>query len=239
MTNTAGLESVAFTLDAGQVTKHSAGSRTAFRFAAPSKRHLDGGFDAEVNLVLFDAQGRFVHRRSGERSRTVLANRAFWVHEVDNDCVASATCMVYEISHRFDFRRKIVAGELPELPSQADGSDYFRWLNLDPRTLEDRAIKLDFALWARNSSIEITSTQQSNIATDSCRTEWELDLLDGDYQVCFTRSGSVGLNYGGPSYDDASISMDRRSMRTLKFFELRGRTEIRAIARLSIDSIPA
>jgi hypothetical protein len=239
MSTTPRFESVAFTLEEGEVTRHPSGSRTALRFAAPAKRHLDGGFEVDVNVVLFDAQGRFVYRRSGDRSRTVLANRAFWIHEIDNDCLVSASQMVYEISHRFDFRRKITAGELPELPAQADGSDYYRWLNLDPRTLEDRAIKLDFALWARHSSLEITMSQHPKLVTDSCRTEWELDLLDADRAVCFVRTGSVSLNYGQPAYDDTSISMDRRSLRMLKFYELRGRTEIRAISRFAIDALPA
>lgn len=239
MGNTPKLESVAFTIEEGQITRHPSGSRTTIRFVAPAKRHLDGGFDADVNVVLFDSQERFVHRRSGDRSKCVLGNRAFWLHEIDNDCLANATRLVYEISHRFDYRRKIVAGELPELSAQSDGSDYFRWLAPDPRTLEDRAVKLDFSLWTRNSSIDITMSQQPKIPTDSCRTEWELDLLDGDNNLCFTRSSSVSLNCGGPAYDDTSISMDRRSMRMLKFFELRGRTEIRAITRLVIDAIPA
>ena len=236
--NTPKLESVAFTIEAGEVVRSVAGSRTALRFTAPSKRHLEGGFEVEVHAVLFDAQGRFVHRRSSERSRTVLGNRATWVHEVENDALASASRLSYEISHRFDYRRKIVAGELPELPTAADGSDYFRWVNFDARTLEDRAVKLDIGFWARNSSFEITMSQQPKLVTDSCRTEWELDLLDGDNTVMFSRNGSISLNYGGPAYDDSSISMDRRSMRQLKFYELRGRTECRAIARLALDAIP-
>src|SRR5215470_13327287 len=193
MGKTPRLESVAFTLEEGELTKHPSGSRTALRFAAPAKRHIDGGFEVDVSVVLFDAQGRFVHRRSGDRSRTVLANRAFWLHEIDNDVLASATRLVFDVQHRFDYRRRIVAGELPEMPREADGSDYYRWLNLDPRTLEDRAIKLDFGLWTRNSSVEITMSQTPKLVTDSCRTEWELDLLDADHNVCFTRNGSTSL----------------------------------------------
>jgi hypothetical protein len=239
MGKTPKLESAAFTIEEGDLTRHPSGSRTALRFVAPAKRHIDGGFDLDVNVILFDAQGRFVHRRSSDRGRTVLANRAFWVHEIENDCLAAATQLVYEVSHRFDYRRRIIAGELPEISPQADGSDYYRWLNLDPRTLEDRVVKLDFGLWTRNSYVEITMSQLPKLQTDSCRTEWELDLLDADRNVCYARTGTASLNCAGPSYDDTSISMDRRSMRQLKFFELRGRTEVRAIAKLPIDSIPA
>lgn len=235
MGGTPQLESVAFTVEAGQLTKHPGSSRTTLRFMAPAKRHLDGGFECEVSAVLFDAQGSFVHRRSGDRNKTVLGNRAFWLHEIDNDCIAGATRLVYEISHKFDYRRRILAGELPDLDARAASSDYHRWLTIDPRTLDDRGVTFDFALWARNSSVDITMSQQPKIETDSCRTEWELDLLDADRNLCFSRTGSVGLNCGGPAYDDTSLSMDRRTMSSLKFFELRGRTEIRAIARLSID----
>jgi hypothetical protein len=232
------LESVAFTIEPGQVTRTSTGSRAVLKFEAPAKRHLDGGLDLDVYAILFNAQGRFVHRRSSERSRTVLANRAAWTHEIDNDVIANATRIVYEIAHRFDYRRKIVAGELPELPSQADGSDYFRWIDLDPRTLEDRCVKLDVGFWARNSNFEITMSQTPKLPTDSCRTEWELDLLDAQGSVAFARTGSISLNYGMPAFDDSSISMDRKAMRQLKFFELRGRTECRAIAPLALDAIP-
>ncbi|HEU0037520.1 MAG TPA: hypothetical protein VFQ53_43210 [Kofleriaceae bacterium] len=234
------LETPAFTIEPGKLTRHGSGSsRTLLRFAAPAARHLDGGFDASVNIVLHDAQGRFIGRRGGSRDKTILGNRAIWIHEVDNDWIAQAARVTYEIEHRFDYRRKIVAGELPPLPSDADTSDYFRWLNLDPRTLEDRAVRFDFALWARSSELTITISQEPKLVTDSCRSELELDLLDGDHQLCFSRPLSTGLNYGQPSYDDTSISMDRRTLRMLKFFELRGRTEARALARLVIDGLPS
>ena len=168
----------------------------------------------------------------------MLANRAVWIHKIDNDALANATTLVYEIQHRFDYRRRIVAGEVTELPAQADGSDYFRWLNFDPRTLEDRAVKLDVGFWARNSEIQLTMSQTPKVMTDSCRTEWELDLFDAQNMILASRTGSVSLNYGQPAFDDWSLSMDRRSMRVLKFFELRGRTEIRALARLAVDALP-
>jgi hypothetical protein len=234
--NTPKLESPAFTIEPGTIVRQPAGSRTSFRFTAPAVRHFpDGGFQASVSMILRDAQGRLIARRSADSGRTAFGNRASWYHEVDNDMLATATQLIYEIEHRFDYRRTIVRGELPALPAEADGSDYFRWLpNLDARLLEDRAVKLDFALWARQSYVDITLSQQPKLVTDSCRTECELDLLDADQNTCFSRSISSSLNYGQPSYDDTSLSMDRRTMRTLKFFELRGRTELRAIVRLDV-----
>ena len=239
MSTTAKLETAAFTIEPGTVSKQPSGSRTALRFEAPAKRHFpEGGFDFDVYAILFDAQGRLVGRRSNERSKSVLANRAAWLHEIDTDIVANATSLVYEIQHRFDYRRRIVAGEMPDLPVQADGSDYYRWSNFDPRTLEDRAVKLDIAFWARNSYFEITLSQTPKVATDSCRTEWELDLIDAQNMVVASRTGSISLNCGQPSFDDSSLSMDRKTMRTLKFFELRGRTEVRALERLAVAALP-
>ena len=140
------------------------------------------------------------------------------------------------MQYRFDLRRKLVAGELPALPVEADGSDYWRWTQLDPRTLEDRTATFDIALWARNSDITITFSHVPKMVTDLFRCEYELDLLDADQLVVATRNFSGYLNTGVPNHDDTSISMDRRTMRQLKFFELRVRIEARAIASLAVDS---
>ncbi len=239
MAKTARIETVAFTIEEGEVTREPAGSRTLLRFAAPAKRHLDGGFEVNnVNALLFDRDGRFIARRGSERARTVLGNRAAWVHEIPVDQLALATRVSYEIEHRFDLRRKVLATELPTLPAESDGSDYWRWLTFDPRLLEDRTTRFDIALWARNSELVITFGQIPKFATDSFRCEYELDLLDGDGLLVANRTFSGGLNYGRPNFDDTSISMERRLMRTLRFFELRARTEARAIAEIAVDLLP-
>lgn len=233
------LETPVFTIEAGQVTRQGgSSSRAELSFTAASARHLDGGFEVSVYALLFDGEGRFIGRRSGDRGKTILGNRAQWVHEIDNDWLAQAARLTYELEYRFDYRRKIVAGELPQLPADADADDYYRWLNLDPRTLEDRAVRFDFGLWARSSEAVITISQEAKFTTDSCRTELEFDLFDADNQLCFSRSFGTSLNYGQPSYDDTSISMDRRALRALRFFELRGRTEARGLARMTLD-VPA
>lgn len=233
------LDTPPFTIEAGKITRQgSTSSRTLLAFAAPAARHLDGGLDINVYAVLFDAQGRFIARRSNDRNRTVLGNRAQWVHEIENDWLAQAARITYEIEYRFDHRRKILGGELPQLSAEAAASDYYRWLNLDPRSLEDRIVRLDFALWVRSSELVVTISQQPTFTTDSCRTELELDFVDADHQLAYTRTFATSLNCGQPSFDDTSIGIDRRALRTLRFFELRGRTEARGIARWSFD-VPA
>jgi hypothetical protein len=238
MANTSKLETPAFSIAEGTVTREAAGSRTLIKFTAPATRHLDGGFETSVYLVLFDADGNFVAKRSADSAKTVLSNRAAWTHEIETDKLANARRMVFEIQHRFDYRRKVCGGELPILPVESDGSDYWRWLKLDPRSLEDRTVKFDISLWARSSNLEITYSQTPKLTTDSIRSELELDLIDADGIVCFSKNFSISLNYGVPAYEDTSISMDRKALRALRFFELRARTEGRSIVRLPIDTMP-
>jgi hypothetical protein len=52
------------------------------------------------------------------------------------------------------------------------------------------------------------------------------------------RSFTTSLNLGQPAFDDNTLPIDRRTLRTLRFFELRGRTEGRGFARWSFD-VPA
>ncbi|MBV8756902.1 MAG: hypothetical protein JO257_06500 [Deltaproteobacteria bacterium] len=236
MAKTGKLESAAFTIEEGTLTRVADGSRAVFRFTAPAQRHVpEAGYEIDVYMILHDAQGRIVRRRSAERS--MIGNRAQWVHEIDNDIVANAATLTYNIQHRVDHRRKIAAGELPPLPPEADGSDYFRWFSPDPRTLEDRLIKLDINFWARRSYFELTYGHTPKIAAEMCRTDMEIDLLDADQNVIFQRTFGTSLRYGRPDYSDSSISMDRKAMRQIKFFELRGKTEISALAQLKIENL--
>lgn len=241
-TETAGtdaLDTPAFTIQPGTVTRTaSSSSRTTLSLTAPAARHLDGGLDYSVHALLFDGRGRFIGRRSGDRSRVVLGTRAAWQHELETDWIAQAARITYEIEYRFDYRRKILGGELPPLAAAAATSDYHRWLDLDPRVLEDRVVRFDLALWVRSSELVITATQHPKLITDSCRTDLELDLLDADHQLMYARTFYAGLNCAHPSFEDTSLSIDRRSLAALRFFELRGRTEVRAVTHWSFD-VPA
>ena len=233
---TAKLETPPFTIEPGTISRQdSSSSRTILCLTAPAERHLDGGLDINVAALLFDDRGRFIARRGGDRARTVLGKRAQWFHEVENDWLTQAARISYEIEYRFDFRRKLLGGELPQLSAEAASSDYYRWLNLDPRTLADRAVQLDFALWVRSSELVITIAQHPLFATDACRTELELDLIDADQQLAHMRAFSTSLNYAQAAFDDTSINIDRGALRRLRFFELRGRTEGRGLARWTFD----
>jgi hypothetical protein len=233
------LDTPPFTIEPGKIVRQgSSSSRSLLTFSAPATRHLDGGLEINVAALLFDAQDRFIGRRGADRSRCVIGKRAQWSHEIDNDWLSQAARITYEIEYRFDYRRKILGGELPQLSAEAASSDYFRWLNLDPRALVDRGVQLDFALWVRSSELVITISQQPRFVTDSCRTELELDLIDVDHQIAYTRTFSAGLVSGQAAFDDTSIGIDRAALRPLRFFELRGRTDGRGLARWSYD-VPA
>jgi hypothetical protein len=230
------LDTPPFTIEPGKITQRGgSSSRTLLAFSAPAARQLDGGLEVSVAALLFDNQNRFIARRSGDRHRTVIGKQAQWFHEVDNDWLAQAARITYEIDYRFDFRRKILGGELPQLSAEAASSDYYRWVNADPRTLVDRAVQLDFALWVRSSELVITIAQHPKFGTDSCRTELELDLVDANRQLSYARTFSASLTCGEAAFDDTTIDIDRAALRPLRFFELRGRTEARGLARWSYD----
>jgi len=76
MAQTPKLETPAFTLGEGTVTRERGGWRTNVQYAAPATRHIDGGFDVSVSAIPFDAERRFVARATASSSRQVLANRA-------------------------------------------------------------------------------------------------------------------------------------------------------------------
>lgn len=233
------LDTPPFTIEPGKITRQgSSSARSLLTFSGPAARHLDGGLEITVSALLFDGQDRFIGRRGGDRSRSVIGKRAQWCHEIDNDWLLQAARITYEIEYRFDHRRKILGGELPQLSAEAASSDYYRWLNVDPRALTDRVVQLDFALWVRSTELVITVAQQPRFVTDSCRTELELDLIDADHQIAYTRVFSASLVCGQAAFDDTSISIDRAALRPLRFFELRGRTEARGLARWSYD-VPA
>ncbi len=233
------LDAPPFTIEPGKITRQGISStRSSLTLSATATRHLDGGLEVDVSALLFDSRGRFIGRRGGERSRCLIGNRAQWCHEIDNDWLAQAARITYQIEYSFDYRRKILGGELPQLTAEAFSSDYHRWLNLDPRTLQDRAVQLDFALWVRSSELVITIGQQPRFTTDSCRTEFELDLVDAAEQLAYARVFSASLSRGEAAFDDYAIGVDRAGLLPLRFFELRGRTEGRGLARWSYE-VPA
>src|SRR5256885_16048690 len=90
------LDTPPFTVEPGRLTRQgNASSRSLLTFSAPAARHLDGGLEVTVSALLFDGQGRFIGRRGGDRSRTVIGKRAQWRHEIDNAWLVQAARITY------------------------------------------------------------------------------------------------------------------------------------------------
>jgi hypothetical protein len=223
----------AFALDPGTLASERALDRVRLTFTAPARRLLDGGFElAGVYLWLTDRDGRLITRKSGDWSQQpLLSNRAVWVHEVLADQLAAAASITYEIDHRFDYRRTVAAGELPPLPVEADGSEWWRWLEPDPRTLTDACQRFDLGLWARSGGLDLTLVVHPRAPFESLRSELELELADADGLVAYSRTLSISSYGETPGAWDASDSMERRALRALHLYKLAGRTEGRLAAR--------
>ncbi|MFN0251095.1 MAG: hypothetical protein ACKV2T_29740 [Kofleriaceae bacterium] len=230
------VETPVFVIEEGVLVKERAGARTNVVFTAKAARQIECAFElSDVRLLMFDKAGHFVGRRSSQRSRNVLANRAYWVHEVPTDQLAYASRIEYEIEYRYDVTRKLVGGELPALAAESDSTEWFRWLSIDPRSLDDRSAKYYFTLWARPSDIVFTYGFEPKVRTETFDTRFELDLLDAERNVVLTRNHFLGQFMGGRNYDESDIyNIDRKTMRSLKFYELRARSDIRTVAGLEL-----
>lgn len=236
MGSTNKVETPAFTIEAGTVTRDAGGSRTSLRFAAPSKRHYDGGFEvSNVRAVMYDKAGKFIAKRGHESSRTVIGNRAAWTHEIPSDQLVQATRVVYEIEYKLDARRKLVGGELLPLAAESDGSDFWLWHRIQ---IDDKLATYEIAFWARQSELAFTYGHTPKLPIDSFRNEYELDLLDDQQMIVASKSFSCATMFNRTTFEDNSLyGIDRRTLRSLKFFELRARTEVRSVVDLEIQNL--
>jgi hypothetical protein len=204
MGSTKRIDTPAFTIEDGTVSREAGGSRTILRFTAASKRHVDGGFDvSNVRAAMFDKAGKFIAKRGHESSRSVLGNRASWVHEIPTDQLAQAARVVYEIEYRLDIRRKLIGGELPQLPAESDGSDYWPWHRVQ---IEDKLGAYEIAFWARQTELAFTYGHTPNLAFEQCRNEFELDFLDADQLTALSRSFTTAAGSSRTIRSTASIA---------------------------------
>jgi hypothetical protein len=231
------VETPVFVIEEGTIAKERIGTRTNVVFTAKAARQIECAFElADVRLLMFDKAGHFLGKRSSQRSRNVLANRAHWLHEVPSDQLAYASRIVYEIEFRYDVTRKLVGGELPVLAADSDSTEWFRWLSIDPRALDERSAKYQFTLWARPNDIAITYGFAPKVQTDNFDTKFELDLLDAERNVVLSKNFNLGQVLGRGNYEENELyGLDRKTMRTLRFFELRARSDIKSIVDLELD----
>ncbi|HTL32300.1 MAG TPA: hypothetical protein VL326_04205 [Kofleriaceae bacterium] len=233
MGTTKRVETPAFTIEDGTVTRDSGGSRITLKFAAASKRHYDGGIEINnVRAAMYDKNGKFIAKRGHESSRTVIHNRAAWTHEIPTDQLSQAARVVYEVEYKLDIRRKLIGGELVPLAAESDGSDYWLWHRVQ---VDDKLASYEIAFWARQSELAFTYGHTPKTIIDGLRNEYELDLFDADQNIVMSKNFSCSTSFGRTTFEDNSLyGIDRKTMRTLKFFELRARTELRSVVDLEI-----
>lgn len=232
-TKTAAVHSPGVAIEEGTLTREKSGDRVQFAFAAPCKRAFDGGYElSNAFALLHDRDGRLVVRRSAEWGKSLLTNRAAWLHEFLPEQVAAASSLVYEVEYRFEYRRVVATGELPALPAEADGSDWWRWVAPDLRTLTDPCARFDLGVFARSGSVEIWVVQHPQESFENLRTEFEFEMVDVDGVIALSRNFSISSYGTNPAYTDTAPSIERRALRGLRFYTLRGRTEARLLARL-------
>jgi len=225
----------AFSIGAHALTVERNDNRVVSTFTAPSRRKLDGGFElVGVWAYLYDSSGRFVVRRSAESyggRLFVLDNRAVWSHELLDDQWNQAAHLVYEIEARVDVRRRLADGPLPELPPLANASDYWRWLP-DAGPIEDPLAQYDFALFARRSAVDAVALKTVRAGVESARTDLQLDLADAEGMTIASLIFGMAGGPAAPGHGQASTSLDRKRIRSLRTFSLQARTEARFFTRL-------
>lgn len=231
------VETPVFVIEEGTLTSERVGTRTNLTFNAKAARQIECAFElADVRLMMFDKAGHFLGRRSSQRARNVLANRARWMHEVPSDQLAYASRIVYEIEFRYDVTRKLVGGEIPALAAESDSTEWFRWLSIDPRALDERSAKYHFTMWAKQSDIVFTYGFAPKVQTDNFDNKFEIDLLDAERTVVLTKNLNIGQSLGRGNYDENELyNIDRKTMRSLKFFELRVRSDVKSVVDLELD----
>lgn len=236
MAKTQPVETPAFSLESGLVTLEENRRYPRFSFEAPVTRHLDGNIKIhEVNLCMFDRDGRFIARERSVRDRTVFANRARWVHEVRPERLAHAKRLVYTVNYRFNVSRTLISGELPPVPYDIDISELCPWLLPEKATLADRTAQFELALWATGSDVVVSFGQAPKLLASSFRTTCELDLLDANREVIIRHEFSSSIEDARPSYETSDVPLGRKTMRSLAFFEVRAHTEVSTAVDIEID----
>src|SRR6185503_9617414 len=102
----------------------------------------------------------------------------------------------------------------------------------DLRSMTDRCARFDLGVFARSGSVDIWLAQHPLETFENLRTEFELDVVDAEGVIALSRNFSVSGCGTTPAYTDTSPSIERRALRSLRFFTLRGRTEARLITRM-------
>ncbi|MCE9573414.1 MAG: hypothetical protein K8W52_09670 [Deltaproteobacteria bacterium] len=233
-------EHVAFALSSLTLTRERAGDRTLLRLTGRGTRAFpDGGFElSSVYAILIGADGAPIIRRGHDSGRqTLLGPHTTWAHELYDEQLASAAALVYEIETRVDVRRPILAGALAAITLDAD--DRRPWPLALTSAPVDPLLRLSLGTNFNRGELEVWLAGEATGPHDGHRNELELDLLDASGAVIASRAMTLSIGPSGLAFNDYCLRLEKPVARAVASLVVRGRSEVRAIARVGPFTIPA
>lgn len=227
------IETPTFALWNPELARERSGDRTVLRFSAPGERRLaGGGFEINsINAILLDREGAPLVRRYHESGRQcVIGKLCTWSHELYDEQLAGAAALVYEVETRVDLRRTLLAGALEAI--DLDDERRRPWPHTAGARGGDPLLQLSVAMVFNRGDLDINLLGEATGTHDGHSTQFEIDLLDQDGNAIASRTASFSIGAPGLGYTDTGLRLERRVAKAVRGFEIRGRTEVRAIARI-------
>ncbi len=228
-----------FSIASLEFSRERSYDRTLLRLTARGTRTFDhGGFELlNVHALLLDADGAPIARRSHESSRqTLLGPLTIWAHELYDDQLAAAAALIYEVETRVDVRRVLLAGTLATI--DLDTEDRRPWPLTITSQADDALVRFTVRTGFNRGEFEIGFAAESTDLHDGHRHDLELDLCDDSGAVVATRSTSISLTPAGVAFGDTSMRLEKKVARAVRSLVIRGRSEVRAVARIGPFTIP-
>ncbi len=211
--------------------------RTVLRFSSQGEHTIpDASYElAYIYALLLDERGQILNRRSHDSGRqTLLGPQTTWAHELYDDHLARAASVVYEVETRVDTRRPLYAGKLGSI--ELDPETRQLWpLTPAPNSagiVGDPLMQLSFSTWYNRGELELFLMAASTCPNDGHRSELEVTLLDDAGAPVASRWMNIHINGTGVGHNDFSLRLEKKLARQLSKLEIRGRTEVRSIARM-------
>ena len=233
-------EHTAFALSALSLSRERAGDRTLLRLSGRGSRTFpDGGFElASVYAILIGADGAPIVRRGHDSGRqTLLGPRTTWAHELYDEQLAAAAALVYEIETRIDVRRPLLAGT--RAPIALDADDRRPWPLVLTSAPVDPLLRVSLGTVFNRGELELWLAGEATGPHDGHRTEFEIDVLDASGAVIASRAMTLSIGASGLAFNDYALRLEKPVARAVDGLVLRGRSEVRAIARVGPFTIPA
>jgi|GEM_PF-6534961 len=231
---------VGFSLEAIELTRERSYDRTLLRLTGRGTRTMpDAGYElSTVYAILLDADGLPIVRRSHDSGRqTLIGPITTWAHELYDDQLAAAAALVYEVELKIDLRRTLLEGDLETILLDAD--DRRPW----PLTITSQPVDPLLRVALRPSfvrgELEVWLAGEATELHDGHRHDFEVELRDraGIPVACRTMSLNIGPT--GLGFNDLTVRLEKPVARVAHSLTLRGRSEVRTIARIGPFTLPA